>query len=237
MPYSEKLATKSVAVKICGINDDQAFRATVKAQADYMGFVLFPPSPRHITPELAAKFVRQVPQGIKSVVLTVAADNELIDIIGRQIRPDYIQAHGKEDPARIQEISARSGIPVIKVLPIAGSADLDAVADFENVADMFLFDAKPPKGANRPGGLGQAFDWKIMGGYKCSRPWLLAGGLNADNVAQAINISGTKAVDVSSGVESQSGVKDPDQIFKFTDAVRNASLAPEAKLSGHLPAS
>lgn len=222
----------TVAIKICGINSGAALDAVVRARAEYAGFMLFPRSPRHIEPQIAAQYVARLPAGVKSVVPTVNADDALIDIICEQIRPDYIQAHGKESPARIAEITRRSGLPVIKALPIATRGDLEAVDAYAPVAEMFLFDAKPPKGADRPGGFGHAFDWQILAGYRGHRPWFLAGGLNAANVAEAIEITMPPAVDVSSGVESQSGVKDPQLIAKFVAAVhepRSATVAGHAE--------
>ena len=211
-----------VAVKICGINSFDALDAAVRARAAYAGFVLFGPSPRHIAPEIAAQFVRALPAAVKSVVLTVDADDALVDIIRDRIRPDFIQAHGTESPARIAEVAARSGLAVIKALALAGRQDLGAAQDYAPVAEMLLFDARPPKGADRPGGYGQAFDWQILSHYRAPRPWLLAGGLEPGNVAEAIATCRPPAVDVSSGVESRSGVKDPGLIAEFAAAVRAA---------------
>ena len=213
----------TTAIKICGVNSPVALDAVVRARADYAGFVLFPPSPRHISPEVAADFVRRLPPGMASVVLTVDADDALLDIVRDQVRPDFVQAHGKENPGRIAEMAARTGAKIIKALPIASRADLTSVGPYGAVADMLMFDAKPPKGADRPGGHGQAFDWQILRGYKPPRPWLLAGGLEPGNVGEAIVTSGAKCVDVSSGVERQSGVKDADLITEFVVAVRDTS--------------
>ncbi|VAW11681.1 Phosphoribosylanthranilate isomerase [hydrothermal vent metagenome] len=221
--------TMDVAVKICGINSAAALEAAVRAGAAYAGFVLFPPSPRNISPQIAAQFAGQLPAGVKSVVLTVDADDTLVDIVRDQVRPDFIQAHGSESPARIAGIAARTGLPVIKALALAGSKDLDAALEYSPVADMLLFDARPPKGADRPGGYGQAFDWQILRGYRSPRPWLLAGGLEPGNVAEAIATCRPPAVDVSSGVESRSGVKDPGLIAKFVAAVRGASCSATAQ--------
>lgn len=218
----------AVGIKICGVNSRDALDASVRAGVDMCGFVLFPPSPRNIAVETAAAFVRDLPAGIRAVVLTVDADDALIDRIRDIVRPGYIQAHGKEPPARIAEISARARLPVIKALPVSARADLDAAAQYAPVADMLMFDARPPKGADRPGGFGHAFDWSLLTGARFSRPWLLAGGLAPGNVAEAIRISGAPAVDVSSGVESAPGVKDPGAIAAFAAAARGGETAQMA---------
>ncbi len=220
-----------VGVKICGITSRDALDAAVRGGAAYAGFVLFPPSPRHLAPEAAAQFVRELPRETRSVVLTVDADDALIDIIRDQVRPNYIQAHGKESPARVAEIAARAQIPVIKAVALARRQDLGAATAYEPVAHMLLFDAKPPKGADRPGGLGQAFDWQILKDFRSSRPWLLAGGLEPGNVAEAIACCQPPNVDVSSGVESRTGVKDLGLIAEFITTVRDAPFLANAPMS------
>ena len=164
------------------------------------------------------------------MVLTVDADDAFIDIIRDQVRPSYIQAHGKESPARVAQIAARAQIPVIKAVALARRQDLGAAAAYEPVAQMLLFDAKPPKGADRPGGLGQAFDWQILKDFRSARPWMLAGGLDAGNVAEAIACCQPPNVDVSSGVESRSGVKAPGLIAEFITTVRDAPFLANAPL-------
>ncbi len=210
----------TVEVKICGITDDEAMDAAVEAGADYVGLVFYPPSPRAVTAERAAELVEFTPDEIVKVGLFVDADDALLDSVLTRVRLDLLQLHGVETPERVEAIRLEYGLPVMKVISVASPADLAAAEPFLAVADRLLFDAKPPKGAVLPGGNATAFDWTILAGRKWGLPWMLAGGLTAANVAEAIRVSGASAVDVSSGVESAPGLKDPARIRAFIEAVR-----------------
>lgn len=212
----------TVKTKICGLKTPEAVLAAVKGGAAYVGFVFFAASPRNISPEHVAELTPLVPAGVTRVALTVDADDDLIASIVSTAGIDMIQLHGKESPERVQEIKQRFCLPVMKVIPVSTAADLAAAADYENVADQLLFDARPPKGATRPGGNAVSFDWKLMHQLETSLPWVLAGGLSLENVAEAISVSGATAVDVSSAVETAPGVKDIKKIKAFIEAVSAA---------------
>ena len=205
----------ATAVKICGLTTPEGVAAAVGAGARYLGFVFFAKSPRHVTPEQAAALAAEVPLGIAKVGLFVNPDDALLGEVLAQVPLDMIQLHGAESPARVTEVRALTGLPVIKAVGVAEPADLDALWDYGLVADMLLIDAKPPKGADLPGGNGLAFDWRLLAGRQILKPWLLAGGLTPENVAQALRLTRVPGVDVSSGVESAPGVKDPDRIRDF----------------------
>ena len=205
----------ATAVKICGLTTPEGVAAAVGAGARYLGFVFFAKSPRHVTPEQAAALAAEVPLGIAKVGLFVNPDDALLGEVLAQVPLDMIQLHGAESPARVTEVRALTGLPVIKAVGVAEPADLDALWDYGLVADMLLIDAKPPKGADLPGGNGLAFDWRLLAGRQILKPWLLAGGLTPENVAQALRLTRAPGVDVSSGVESAPGVKDPDRIRDF----------------------
>jgi phosphoribosylanthranilate isomerase len=186
--------------------------------------MFFEKSPRNIGPEAAARLAAPARQrGTKVVAVTVDPTDAAVDQIVRGLRPDILQLHGHEKPARVREIAARTGVGVVKVLPVADAADLDAAAAYEPLVEHLMFDTKPPKDADRPGGLGAAFDWTLLAGRRFARPWFLAGGLDPWNVAGAIAASGAPMVDVSSGVERGPGLKDPALITAFLDAVRRAA--------------
>ncbi|MDO5658015.1 MAG: phosphoribosylanthranilate isomerase [Paracoccus sp. (in: a-proteobacteria)] len=202
-------------VKICGLRTPEDITAAVEAGARFLGFVFFPPSPRHVTAEQAAALALDVPPGVMRVGLFVNPDDALLDSVLAKVPLDLLQLHGKESPERVAEVKARYGLPVMKAVGIASGADLDALFDYGLVADMLLVDAKPPKDASLPGGNGLAFDWRLLVGRKWLKPWMLAGGLTPDNVAEAIRLTGAQAVDVSSGVEVAPGVKSPDLIRDF----------------------
>ncbi|MEZ5839813.1 MAG: phosphoribosylanthranilate isomerase [Hyphomicrobiales bacterium] len=212
-------------VKICGINSHVALDAALEAGADSIGFVFFEKSPRHITLEAAAGFAILADDRAEKVALTVDAADETLAAIIAALKPHVLQLHGRESPARVAEIRARFGLPVMKALGIASRDDLAAVPDYAAVADRLLFDAKPPKDATRPGGLGVPFDWTLLAGLDAGRPFMLSGGLDPDNVAAAIREVRPPGVDVSSGVESQPGVKDPDLIESFVAEARRAAAA------------
>jgi len=211
----------SIAVKICGITSAGAIDAAVSAGAAYGGLVFHPRSPRFVPLEQARALADHMRGRLKIVALIADMDDAGIEALAKAVRPDFLQLHGQESAQRTAEIRSRFGLPVIKALPVAEVSDLDVIADFEKVADMLMFDARPPKGAERGGGHGQAFDWKILAGKNMTKPWFLAGGLSPDNVARAIASSGAQLVDVSSGVESAPGVKDAGRIRDFILAAKN----------------
>jgi len=210
----------SVQVKICGLNDPLAVAAAVEGGCDLVGVVFFPKSPRAVTPERAAELLDAVPRRIKRVGLFVEPDDRLLDQVLGRVRLDLVQLHGKETPERVETVRTGWGLPVMKAIGISVATDFDRVRAYLDVADRLMFDAKPPAGADRPGGNARAFDWTLLAGRKWRLPWMLAGGLTARNVAGAIKRSGARAVDVSSGVESAPGVKDPKKIASFIKAAK-----------------
>ncbi|MEC8666791.1 MAG: phosphoribosylanthranilate isomerase [Pseudomonadota bacterium] len=210
-----------IRVKICGLSRPEDVAAAADAGAVYGGFVFFPKSPRNVSIDVARDLAVAAPIGLAKVALVVNADDALIDAITGAVPLDMLQLHGKESPERVAELRARTGLPVMKAVGIAGPEDLDQIAIYEQVADQILIDAKPPKGADLPGGNGLAFDWRLLQGRKYwTRPWMLAGGLTPDNVAEAVRLTGARQVDVSSGVESAPGVKDLDRIGDFVRAAQ-----------------
>lgn len=207
-------------VKICGLRDKAQLAAAIEAGARYVGFVFFPKSPRAVTPDEAAQLVTEVPVGVARVGLFVNPDDALLTEVLDKAPLDIIQLHGKESPERVSEVRALTGLPVMKAIGVSGPDDLGQLTEYGLVADMLLVDAKAPKDAVLPGGNGLAFDWRLLVGRRWLRPWMLAGGLTPDNVAEAVRLTGAPVVDVSSGVESAPGVKDPDRIRAFIDAAR-----------------
>lgn len=207
-------------VKICGLTRPEHVSAAVEAGAAFVGFVFFPKSPRHLDIATAAALAAEVPPGIARVGLLVEPDDTLLDAVLAQVPLDLLQLHGAETPARVTEIRARTGLPVMKAVGVADATDLDALWDYGLVADMLLVDAKPPKDAALPGGNGLSFDWRLLVGRKWLVPWMLAGGLTPDNVAEAVRLTGARIVDVSSGVESAPGQKDTTLIGAFVAAAR-----------------
>ena len=211
----------TISVKICGLSRPEDIRAAADAGARYVGFVHFAKSPRHVEVDRMAALAVEVPPGLAKVLLTVNADDALLDRITTRVPLDMLQLHGRETPARVAEVKARYGLPVMKAIGVAEAADLDAIDAYAPVADQLLIDAKPPKGADLPGGNGLAFDWRLLAGRKYwTRPWMLAGGLTPENVAEAVRLTGARQVDVSSGVESAPGVKDAGRIAAFAAALR-----------------
>ncbi len=212
----------ALEVKICGLSQPETLLAAIAGGAAMVGFNFFPRSPRYVTPAEAASLAGRVPEQVWRVGLLVDPSDEQLTEILRQVPLDMIQLQGSETPGRVAEIRQRFGKPVMKAVKIATRDDVAQAADFEPVADRFLFDAKPPKSmANAlPGGNAVAFDWRLLAGRKWSRPWMLAGGLKADNLAEAVETSGAGAVDVSSGVESAPGQKDSALIRGFLDKAR-----------------
>lgn len=213
-------ASPGPKVKICGITDRAALDACVSAGVAYVGLVFFPKSPRNLTLPAAADLATAVPPGIAKVALTVNMTDADLDALLSTVPVDVLQLHGGETPERVTEIKTRFGLPVMKAVGIAGSDDLPALDAYGSVADMLLVDAKPPKGAELPGGNGLAFDWRLIAGRRWPVPWMLAGGLTPDTVAEAVRLTGAPQVDVSSGVETAPGVKDPDLIARFAGALR-----------------
>ena len=209
-------------VKICGLNDPASMTAAAEAGADMIGLVFYPPSPRAVTPERAIELAASVTDGPVRVALAVDPDNRLVSEITATGVIDMIQLHGHETPTRVSEIKARSGLPVMKALRIATAPDVAGAAHYDGVADQILFDAKAPKdlAGALPGGNGLRFDWSLMVGLRLNTPWMLSGGLDAENVAQAISLTAAPAVDTSSGVEDRPGVKNPSKISAFIEAVR-----------------
>lgn len=212
----------SVRVKICGLTEPRTLAAAVAAGAAYVGLVFFPKSPRHLEPDAARALAIGVPPGVAKVALVVDPDDAALERILRAVPIDMVQLHGAESPARVREIRARFGLPVMKAVGVAEAADLAAIASYEAVADQILVDARAPKGAALPGGNGLSFDWRLIAGRQWQKPWMLAGGLTPANVAEAIRLTGARQVDVSSGVESAPGVKDPARIAAFIAEVQTA---------------
>ena len=208
----------SIEVKICGLTDAAAVKAVVEGGAAMCGFVFFPASPRNLTPKEAAELTKGVPEGVIRVGLTVDADDALLAEIALVAKVDMLQLHGAETLARTNEVRERFGLPVIKVLAVQGPDDLAAAKAYQGVADRLMFDAKPPEDASRPGGNARAFNWRVLKNQTFALPWLLAGGLTAENLAEAVKTSGAVAVDVSSGVENAPGVKNVDKIRAFLAA-------------------
>jgi phosphoribosylanthranilate isomerase len=208
--------------KICGLSTPQSVRAALDGGAAYVGFMFFAASPRAVDPQLAARLAQPARGKAKIVAVTVDPDDEALDRIARVLRPDLIQLHGRETPARAAAIAARTGAGVIKNLPVSAAADVDAAAAYDGAVEHLMFEGRPAAGADRPGGVGAAFDWSLLAGRRFSRPHFLAGGLDPWNVAEAVRLSGAPLVDVSSGVERGAGLKDAGLIAAFLDAVRRA---------------
>lgn len=210
----------SGSAKICGLSRPEDVAAAAEAGAGYVGLVFFPKSPRHVSLETARALVLEVPAGIAKVALVVNADDPALDALTQTVPLDMLQLHGTETPERVSAIKARYGLPVMKAVGIARADDLAALDTYARVADQILVDAKPPKDADLPGGNGLSFDWRLIAGRRWPVPWMLAGGLTPDNVAEAMRLTGAAQVDVSSGVESAPGVKDAELIRAFVAATR-----------------
>ena len=210
---------QDIRVKICGLKTPQDIAAAAEAGAAYIGFNFFAKSPRSVTPQEAAALAVEAPIGMCKVALVVNADDAMLDEITSVVPLDMIQLHGQETPERVAEVKARYGLPVMKVLGVSSLEDVQRIDVYEGVADQILVDAKAPKDAVLPGGNGVAFDWRLLAQKKYWRaPWMLAGGLNPENVAEAIRVTGARQVDVASGVESAPGKKDPARIKSFCEA-------------------
>jgi phosphoribosylanthranilate isomerase len=210
----------SLSVKICGLSTRETLQTALDAGADMVGFVFFPPSPRHVSLEVARDLAPQVKRRALKVALTVDADDATLDNIMDALSPDIFQLHGKESVARLRDIKQKFGRPVMKAVPVETSADLAVLPGYAAVADRILFDARAPKDATRPGGLGAPFDWHLLENLELKLPYMVSGGLHADNVVEALRVTRAGGVDVSSGVESAPGVKDPEMIKAFIRAAR-----------------
>ena len=213
----------SLLVKICGLATAEALDVALEAGADMVGFVFFAPSPRHLGFDTARILGARVRGRARKVALTVDADDALLAAAFEALQPDMLQLHGKESPPRVAALKSRFGVPVMKAIPIAARADLAAIAGYAGIADWLLFDARAPREATRPGGLGTPFDWHLLKSLDPGVPFLLSGGLDASNVGEALRITRAPGVDVSSGVERAPGQKDPEKIRAFIHAARAAA--------------
>jgi phosphoribosylanthranilate isomerase len=213
-------------IKICGLRSEDGIDAALTGGADMIGMVFFPPSPRNISIEEAADLLDMVPHaedgGPLRVGLFVDADDATLDAVISRVRLDMLQFHGQEPPKRLDWAHLEYGLPIIKALPVSNTQDLERAKDYADCADQLLLDARPPAGSDRPGGHATAFDWSLLDGWDAPLPWILAGGLTPENVADAITRTKAPAVDVSSGVETATGVKDPARITAFINAIRSA---------------
>jgi phosphoribosylanthranilate isomerase len=214
-----------VSIKICGLNTPEALDAALEAGADMVGFVFFPASPRHVGYQAARALAGRVRGRAGKVALSVDASDEQLAAIIDALKPDLLQLHGQEAPERVVVVRTRFGLPVMKALPIAEKADLSPIRLYDKLADRLIFDARAPRDATRPGGLGKSFDWRLLENLKVSAPFMLSGGLDADNVAEALRVTRAPGVDVSSGVERAPGEKDPEKIRAFVRAARAAAPA------------
>ncbi|RWG57864.1 MAG: phosphoribosylanthranilate isomerase [Mesorhizobium sp.] len=209
-------------IKICGLKTDTAMAAALAGGASHVGFIFFAKSPRFVDPAEAGRLRQAAIGKAKAVAVTVDADDALLDEIVARMQPDMLQLHGSETPVQVAELKTRYGLPVMKVLSVSEAADLERIKPYVGVADRLMFDAKPPKGSQLPGGNGVAFDWRILAGLDAGLDYMLSGGLNAANVGDALRLANPPGIDISSGVESAPGVKDPALIEQFFRAVRAA---------------
>ena len=208
--------------KICGLSTPETVAAALEGGAAFLGFMFFEKSPRNVSPEAAARLAAPARGPARIVAVTVDPDDAELDRIGAALKPDLIQLHGRETPKRVAAIAQRTGAGVIKVIPVSDASDFAAAAPYDGLVKHLMFEGRPPKDADRPGGLGVSFDWTLAAGRRFSRPWFLAGGLDPWNAAEALSKSGAPMLDVSSGVERGPGVKDPALISAFLEAVRRA---------------
>lgn len=214
-----------LSVKICGLTTPEALGTALDDGADHVGFIFFAKSPRHIAPEDAAR-LREAARGrAKAVAVSVNADDATLDHIVSTMKPDMLQLHGGESPDRVAAVKTRFGLPVMKAFAVREAGDLEAVQAYRGIADRFLFDAKPPAGAEVPGGNGVAFDWTLLAALGGDVDYMLSGGLNADNIGTALRQTGARAIDISSGVERAPGIKDAGLIHAFFRAVNAAKAA------------
>ncbi len=212
-------------VKICGLSTRETLDAALDAGADMVGFVFFPPSPRHLSLDMARDLGKRAGRRAMKVALTVDADDATLGNIVEALKPDILQLHGHETVARLRDVRQKFGLQVMKAMPVESAADLVSLPGYAAVADRILFDARPPKGATRPGGLGAVFDWHVLENLALELPFMVSGGLTPDNVAEAVRVTQAGGVDVSSGVERAPGVKDVEMIRAFVRAARASSLS------------
>jgi phosphoribosylanthranilate isomerase len=216
----------SLLVKICGLSTRETLDAALEAGADMVGFVFFPPSPRHIGLDSARALGKQARGRAIKVALTVDADDATLENIVETLQPQILQLHGRETVARLRDIRQKFGLEIMKAIAVESADDLASLPGYAAVCDRILFDARPPKGATRPGGLGAVFDWHVLRDIDLKLPFVVSGGLNAENVAEAVRVTRAGGVDVSSGVERAPGVKDPEMIRQFIRAVRATEELP-----------
>ncbi|PCJ03190.1 MAG: phosphoribosylanthranilate isomerase [Alphaproteobacteria bacterium] len=214
------MSHKKITAKICGIKTPEALGAAVRGGARFVGFVFFPPSPRHVAIDTAKALALMLPTGVRSVGLFVDPTDAQLDAVTGRVQLDMIQLHGAETPQRVAEIKGKYALPIIKAFSVSHVEDIALARAYEDHVDWLLFDAKPPADSDVPGGTGQSFDWVLLQGLEFSKPWMLSGGLNAENVEQALSVLSPDAVDVSSGVESVRGEKDIEKIRAFLAAVK-----------------
>jgi phosphoribosylanthranilate isomerase len=222
----------SLIVKICGLSTRDTLDVALDAGADMVGFVFFPPSPRHLSLGVARDLGQQAKRRAKKVALTVDPDDATLANIVEALQPDMLQLHGSETVARLRDIKQKFGLPVMKAMAVETAADLAALPGYAAVADRILFDARAPKEATRPGGLGTAFDWHVLEKLDLQLPFMVSGGLQASNVAEAVRVTRAGGVDVSSGVERAPGIKDPEMIQAFIRAARAAENAATLTTAG-----
>src|ERR1700748_2107467 len=221
-----------LAVKICGLSTRETLDVARDAGADMVGFVFFPPSPRHLALDVGRDRGQPGKRRAAKVALTVDADDATLAGIVETLQPDLLQLHGRETAARGRDIKRKFGLPVMKALPVETVADLAPLSDYRDVADRILFDARAPKDATRPGGLGAVFDWHVLENLDLALPFMVSGGLHAGNVAEAVRVTRAAGVDVSSGVERASGIKDPEMIRAFIRAARASDLTSPLPVYG-----
>jgi phosphoribosylanthranilate isomerase len=210
-----------VKTKICGISTPEAVSAAADGGAGWLGFMFFARSPRNLAPDAAARLAQPVRGQAKIVAVLVDPDDAEVDRVAQVLKPDLIQLHGAETPARARAIGVRAGAGIIKALPVSEASDLARAGEYESVVEHLMFEGRPVPDADRPGGGGQAFDWTLLAGRSFQRPWFLAGGLDPWNLSEAVQQSGAPLVDVSSGVERGPGLKDPALIRAFLDAAKS----------------
>jgi phosphoribosylanthranilate isomerase len=214
----------SVLIKICGLSTPAALEAALEAGADLVGFVFFPPSPRHVGFEAARTLADRVRPGVRKVAVSVDATDEHLKACIAALKPDLLQLHGRETPERVGVVRSLFRLPVMKALPVSERSDLLHIHQYAKVADLLMFDARAPRGATRPGGFGKTFDWELLKGLDLAVPFMVSGGLDAGNVEEALRISRADGLDVSSGVENAPGEKDADMIRAFVKAARAADV-------------
>lgn len=212
-------------IKICGLSTHEAVASCMESGVDLIGFIFFEKSPRHLSLEKASELSGIAGKAVGKVAVTVNASTAMQDAIVKQVKPNFLQLHGSETPEQVAEIKARYGLPVIKAFAIRDSEDFKQLDAYAGIADRFLLDAKAPKGSDLPGGNGVSFDWNLLANFKTSTPVMLSGGLDEANIIKALEISGARSIDISSGVESAPGIKDIAKIKSFIKTVRGYDRA------------